>query len=184
MHPPPVLVFACELTSICCLSWSMLVKLQLQEAVASLNDTEATTTCLSIELLPPSSRLSEPNSRPLQAKHRLNQTLLAAYRYLQSLIQLDRQRRDSNHPSGALTRSLPRAAALLCWSLTGWIIGSESLVAAFNILPHMSDTTILFGVALPLVFHSLNGVRHLVWDTGKGLANMQVVRGQRAVADT
>ncbi|KAL3431767.1 hypothetical protein BDV09DRAFT_143678 [Aspergillus tetrazonus] len=67
------------------------------------NDAHATTTCLAVELLPPSFRLTEPNPRPLLARQRLNQTSLAAYLYLQSLS------RDSNHPIGALTRSLPRA---------------------------------------------------------------------------
>lgn len=33
-----------------------------------------------------------------------------------------------------------------------------------------------FGVSLPFTFHSLNGVRHLVWDTGRELSNKAVQR--------
>ncbi len=32
-----------------------------------------------------------------------------------------------------------------------------------------------FGVSLPFTFHSWNGIRHLVWDTGREFANRQVV---------
>ena len=31
-----------------------------------------------------------------------------------------------------------------------------------------------FAVALPFTFHAFNGVRHLVWDTGRELGNRQV----------
>lgn len=31
-----------------------------------------------------------------------------------------------------------------------------------------------FGVASPFVFHCFNGVRHLVWDTGRELTNRSV----------
>lgn len=31
-----------------------------------------------------------------------------------------------------------------------------------------------FVLAFPLMYHSMNGVRHLVWDLGKGLAMSQV----------
>ena len=33
-----------------------------------------------------------------------------------------------------------------------------------------------FGVALPFTFHSFNGIRHLVWDTGREFGNKQVQR--------
>lgn len=33
---------------------------------------------------------------------------------------------------------------------------------------------IKYGVALPFTFHAFNGVRHLVWDTGRELSNRQV----------
>ena len=34
---------------------------------------------------------------------------------------------------------------------------------------------IKFAVALPFTFHSWNGIRHLVWDTGREFSNQQVV---------
>lgn len=38
-----------------------------------------------------------------------------------------------------------------------------------------------FLVALPFTFHSFNGVRHLVWDSGREFANKSVVRTGWAV---
>jgi succinate dehydrogenase (ubiquinone) cytochrome b560 subunit len=37
-----------------------------------------------------------------------------------------------------------------------------------NIHPHVM-LTFKFLIALPLVYHTLAGIRHLTWDTGKGL---------------
>lgn len=31
-----------------------------------------------------------------------------------------------------------------------------------------------FAVSLPFSFHSWNGIRHLVWDTGRELSNRQI----------
>ena len=40
----------------------------------------------------------------------------------------------------------------------------------------MTKFVIKFGIALPFCFHSFNGVRHLVWDLGRELGNVQVQR--------
>lgn len=45
----------------------------------------------------------------------------------------------------------------------------------------MTKGLIKLGVALPFCFHGFNGVRHLVWDTGREFANKQVVRTGWAV---
>lgn len=37
------------------------------------------------------------------------------------------------------------------------------------------------GLALPFTFHSFNGIRHLVWDTGAQMKNQQVVNTGWAV---
>lgn len=38
-----------------------------------------------------------------------------------------------------------------------------------------------FLVAVPFTFHSFNGVRHLIWDSGREFANKSVVRSGWAV---
>lgn len=38
-----------------------------------------------------------------------------------------------------------------------------------------------FAIALPFTFHSFNGMRHLVWDTGRNLTNLAVQRTGWAV---
>ena len=60
--------------------------------------------------------------------------------------------------------------------LFGWHIESPALVAAFGSLPVLAKVGIKFGVALPFAFHCYNGLRHLVWDTGKGFANQTVIK--------
>ncbi|KAJ5445611.1 Succinate dehydrogenase cytochrome b556 subunit [Penicillium cf. griseofulvum] len=68
------------------------------------------------------------------------------------------------------------ATAYLASPLFGWSIGSESLVAAFSSLSPSVQFALKFGVALPFVFHGMNGMRHLVWDTGRMLTNKQISR--------
>ncbi|KAL4984510.1 hypothetical protein BDW68DRAFT_15989 [Aspergillus falconensis] len=68
------------------------------------------------------------------------------------------------------------ATAYLLSPVTGWNIGSESLVAAFSGLSPVTQFAVKFGVALPFAFHSFNGIRHLVWDSGRMLTNSQVSR--------
>lgn len=58
--------------------------------------------------------------------------------------------------------------------MTGWNIGSESLVNSFGSLSPVSQFALKFAVALPFSFHSFNGVRHLIWDTGSMFTNKQV----------
>lgn len=36
--------------------------------------------------------------------------------------------------------------------------------------------TVKFLVSVPFVFHCVNGVRHLVWDSGRQFGNRRVVR--------
>lgn len=67
-------------------------------------------------------------------------------------------------------------AYLLSPGVTGWNVGSESLVNAFGSLSPVSQFALKFAVALPFSFHSFNGVRHLIWDTGSMMTNQQVAR--------
>ena len=60
--------------------------------------------------------------------------------------------------------------------LLGWHIESANLAAAFGSLPVAAKMALKFGVALPFTFHSWNGFRHLIWDTGREFGNKQVQR--------
>ena len=50
------------------------------------------------------------------------------------------------------------------------------MAAAFGSLPVAAKVALKFGIALPFTFHSWNGIRHLVWDTGREFSNKQVQR--------
>ena len=51
------------------------------------------------------------------------------------------------------------------------------MVAAFAGLGAITKGLIKFGFALPFTYHSFNGVRHLIWDSGRQLTNKQVQVG-------
>jgi succinate dehydrogenase (ubiquinone) cytochrome b560 subunit len=68
------------------------------------------------------------------------------------------------------------ATAYLVAPLFGWHLESASIAAAFGALPLAAKFVVKLGLALPFTFHSFNGVRHLVWDTGRQLTNQQVIR--------
>ena len=53
---------------------------------------------------------------------------------------------------------------------------SATMVSAFGSLPAVVKVGLKFGIALPFTFHSFNGIRHLVWDTGRELGNKSVIR--------
>ncbi|KAL8868371.1 MAG: hypothetical protein Q9174_005037, partial [Haloplaca sp. 1 TL-2023] len=67
-------------------------------------------------------------------------------------------------------------AAYLVAPLLGWHLESTALAEAFGSLGPVTRGSLKFIVALPFAFHSWNGMRHLVWDTGREFANKQVVR--------
>lgn len=50
------------------------------------------------------------------------------------------------------------------------------MAAAFGSLPIAAKVLVKFGTAMPFTFHSFNGVRHLIWDTGRELSNKGVNR--------
>lgn len=68
------------------------------------------------------------------------------------------------------------AAAYLVAPVFGWHLESVSIAAAFGALPFAAKFFVKLGVALPFAFHSINGVRHLIWDTGRFLTNKQVIQ--------
>lgn len=60
-------------------------------------------------------------------------------------------------------------ALLLTWWLTAGASGEEAFASFHDFTHSLIGKLMLFGWLYALVFHFLNGVRHLVWDTGRGL---------------
>ncbi|KAF1812153.1 mitochondrial succinate dehydrogenase subunit C [Eremomyces bilateralis CBS 781.70] len=58
----------------------------------------------------------------------------------------------------------------------GWQIGSASLAAGFGAWPIAAKIATKFAVASPFVYHCVNGLRHLTWDTGKMFSLTMVKR--------
>jgi len=61
------------------------------------------------------------------------------------------------------------AISYLALPALGYNFDTASVVAAAAALPVAAKVGIKATVAFPFVFHCLNGVRHLVWDTGRFL---------------
>lgn len=66
--------------------------------------------------------------------------------------------------------------AYLVAPLLGWHLDSASMAAAFGSLSVAAKVSTKFLLSLPFTFHSINGVRHLVWDLGKQFSNAQVIK--------
>jgi succinate dehydrogenase / fumarate reductase cytochrome b subunit len=54
----------------------------------------------------------------------------------------------------------------------GWALslasGPDAYAAFMNLMGSPLGKVVLFGLTLSILFHLANGVRHLVWDSGKG----------------
>lgn len=59
-------------------------------------------------------------------------------------------------------------ASYLIAPYLGWHLDVASMAAAFGSLPVAAKLGIKSFVAFPFAFHSINGLRHLTWDTGAG----------------
>ncbi|TQS36093.1 hypothetical protein Golomagni_03466 [Golovinomyces magnicellulatus] len=66
-------------------------------------------------------------------------------------------------------------AAHLLAPAFGAQFGSEQLVVAFASLSPTVQSACKFGLAFPFVFHSLNGIKHLVYDLGVGYSLRVIV---------
>ncbi|KAI5364970.1 Putative succinate dehydrogenase/fumarate reductase type B, transmembrane subunit [Septoria linicola] len=56
----------------------------------------------------------------------------------------------------------------------GWHVETAVLAASFAAWPVLLQVAAKFTVAWPFLFHSFNGVRHLVWDTASMITNSKV----------
>lgn len=68
------------------------------------------------------------------------------------------------------------ATAYLASPALGWHLESASMVAAFGALPVAAKVLLKATMALPFTYHSLNGLRHLMWDLGRGLSNPAIIK--------
>jgi succinate dehydrogenase (ubiquinone) cytochrome b560 subunit len=59
-------------------------------------------------------------------------------------------------------------AAYLVSPVFGWHLDVPTIAAAFGSLPVAAKLGIKTAIAMPFAYHSINGLRHLVWDTGAG----------------
>ena len=69
--------------------------------------------------------------------------------------------------------------------LAAWIVslalGADVYAVMASLLAHPLGQFVLFGYSAALIYHALNGVRHISWDLGFGLTIPQVYRTGRAV---
>jgi succinate dehydrogenase (ubiquinone) cytochrome b560 subunit len=66
-------------------------------------------------------------------------------------------------------------AAYLVSPLFGWHLDTATLVAAFGSLPLAVKIAAKATMAFQLTFHGINGVGHLIWDTGSRFQRKQIV---------
>jgi succinate dehydrogenase / fumarate reductase cytochrome b subunit len=64
---------------------------------------------------------------------------------------------------------LALGALLLCWWLTAAMLGADSFQQFHDFTGSLIGKVMLAGWLYALVFHFMNGIRHLVWDTGRWL---------------
>jgi len=65
---------------------------------------------------------------------------------------------------------------LLTWWIFALSSGREVYQSFQGFIIHPVGRLILFGFTFALIFHALNGVRHLFWDAGKGFEIFEVKR--------
>jgi succinate dehydrogenase / fumarate reductase cytochrome b subunit len=70
---------------------------------------------------------------------------------------------------------------VFAWWLMALASGPESYAAAMRCLSTPIAKLLLVGFAFSFVYHFCNGIRHLVWDTGRGLERAQARRSGVAV---
>ena len=58
---------------------------------------------------------------------------------------------------------------VLAWWLVAAALGPQPYAIFQTVAYHWFGRFVLFGFTLALVFHMLNGIRHLFWDIGVGL---------------
>ena len=71
------------------------------------------------------------------------------------------------------------------WVVAAWLVSLALGEATYGVVTaatgHPLGQFVLFGYSVALIYHALNGVRHLGWDMGFGLTIPQVYRNGRVV---
>jgi succinate dehydrogenase / fumarate reductase, cytochrome b subunit len=70
---------------------------------------------------------------------------------------------------------------LMAWWLMALAAGPDAYSQAVALLRTAPFKLLLAGFALAFIYHFCNGIRHLVWDTGRGLERAQARRSGRVV---
>ena len=69
--------------------------------------------------------------------------------------------------------------------MAAWLVslalGEEAYDVVVMVIGHPLGQFVLFGYSVALIYHSLNGVRHLGWDLGFGLTIPQVYKNGQIV---
>lgn len=65
-------------------------------------------------------------------------------------------------------------AAYLVSPLVGWHLESASMAEWFGSFSELSKGLMKGTISLPFTYHCWNGVRHLIWDSGREFGNRQV----------
>ena len=84
----------------------------------------------------------------------------------------------SHRATGA---ALAAGTLLLCLWLVALAAGDVWYALAATVIGHPIGIIILFGYSVALVYHALNGVRHLIWDYGIALTIPGVYRSGQIV---
>ena len=69
--------------------------------------------------------------------------------------------------------------------MAAWLVslalGKEAYDVVVMVIGHPLGQFVLFGYSVALIYHALNGVRHLGWDLGFGLSIPQVYKNGQIV---
>jgi succinate dehydrogenase / fumarate reductase cytochrome b subunit len=68
------------------------------------------------------------------------------------------------------------ALVVFAWWLMALASGPEDYAAAMRCLSSPLAKLLLVGFTFSFVYHFCNGIRHLIWDTGRGLERAQARR--------
>ena len=66
--------------------------------------------------------------------------------------------------------ALALGAVLMVWWLFALASGPDYYAMFMDMTSGIIGRLVLFGVTMSLIFHALNGIRHLYWDIGRGFA--------------
>ena len=69
---------------------------------------------------------------------------------------------------------------LAVW-LIALAVGGDIFAMVAAALAHPLGQFVLFGYSAALIYHALNGIRHIAWDLGRGLTILDVYRSGHAV---